>query len=87
MARNYGYSMPWYISLSIWLLGMVVIWAIALIPEMVMYFLYHLVQPESDLTRVLTLMAFWLGGGGLCVLLGFLGIAASFAWTAIVVEG
>ena len=85
MAR-YGYSMPAWLKFLIWILGLVVIWAFAMIPEAVMYGLYHLVQPESDVTRVLTLCAFWIGGGGFCVILAIVGFIATCAWTASVVE-
>ena len=53
--------------------------AFALIPETAMWFAWHLIQPESELAKILILGIFWFGGAGLCVLFGFLGF---FIWAA-----
>jgi len=50
---------------------------LALLPEGVMYAIYHVIQPQTDLTRVLLLVAFWFGGAAFC--LGF-GALALFIW-------
>lgn len=57
--------------------------ALGLIPEVVMYTVYSLISPESELTRVLVLLAFWLTGFGVCV--GF-AILAFMLWTLMITE-
>lgn len=47
--------------------------AFAVLPETAMYFLWHLIHPESELARILVLGIFWFGGAGLCILFGFMG--------------
>jgi len=46
---------------------------IALIPEMVMYLTYEMIQPTTDIARVLLLGLFWFGGGSLCLLFASFG--------------
>lgn len=46
---------------------------IALIPEIVMYLTYEMIQPTTDTARVLLLGLFWFGGGSLCLLFAFFG--------------
>lgn len=44
----------------------------ALIPEMVMYGTYSLIEPTSTLEKLATIALFWFGGGGLCFLFAIL---------------
>lgn len=41
--------------------------ALGLIPEAIMYGVYSLINPTTELVRILVLCAFWFGGAGLCV--------------------
>jgi hypothetical protein len=60
------------------LLGVVVVTflcaILALWPEFAMYIAWHLINPESELTRILLVCAFWFGGASLCVGFGALGL-------------
>lgn len=44
---------------------------IAVLPEAGLYFLWKLVNPQTDLARVLLGLGFLFGGGGICILFGF----------------
>lgn len=57
--------------------------AISLLPEVAMYFTYWLINPSTELGRVLVLTVFWFGGLSVCVFFGFLGFAL---WISIVSE-
>lgn len=46
---------------------------ISITPEVGMYYSWGLISPQSELTRVLLIIAFWFGGAGLCVGFGALG--------------
>ncbi len=46
-----------------------------LLPEIVMYFTWGLIDPVTVLERILTVGLFWVVGGGLCIL---------FAWLALI---
>lgn len=45
-----------------------------LIPEMGMYFIWHLLNPQTDLYRLGLIAIFVFGGGGLSFLFAILGI-------------
>jgi hypothetical protein len=53
----------------------------ALIPETIMYFTWHLVQPENPIQRLAMVALFFVGGGGLCVFFGILAVAL---WAAVI---
>jgi hypothetical protein len=53
----------------------VLIGAFALLPEIAMYFTWHLVNPTSELSRIALGGLFWFGGAGLCLVFGFIGLA------------
>jgi hypothetical protein len=69
-----------------WFFGIFVSVVFAFIPEIAMYFIYNLIAPQSDLTRILLLVAFWFGGIGLCVLFGALGVLLAMAVTTAAFE-
>lgn len=69
-----------------WICGSLLAAVVAICPEVVMYFAYHLIAPQSDLARCLILGVFWLAGSGLCVATAFLGIYIFGAVTALVLE-
>lgn len=82
--RNYG--TPKWVTFLIWMIGTIVVGMLMLVPEAVMYFLYHLIEPASSLERILVFGLFWFGGGGICVLFFFLGVLGFCAWTAAVLD-
>lgn len=58
-----------------WLLFTIAAATIAVLPEVAMYFVYGLINPQSELSRVLVLIVFWFGGVSACIgfaLFGFL---------------
>lgn len=52
---------------------------IALLPEIIMYFVWHLIQPENQTQKIALIAVFIFGGGGLSVLAGVLGFGAWIA--------
>lgn len=54
---------------------------LAVCPELAMYWSWNLIQPESELTRILLIIAFWFGGAGFCV--GF-GALCFYLWLIMV---
>lgn len=60
-------------------LGLVVITLICMViafwPEVALYFIYGLIHPTTEVTRIITLFAFWFGGSGLCIGFGFIGLS------------
>jgi hypothetical protein len=60
-----------YIILVLWFTFCL---GLSLIPETIMYLVYHAIHPASELTRVIVLCAFWLVGSGVCVGFAALGI-------------
>lgn len=69
-----------------WFIGTLVSIFIAIIPEMAMYFTYQLISPESEGARIVTLIAFWAIGSGMCVFFAFLGFFIFTAITAAVLD-
>lgn len=45
------------------------------LPEIVMYFTWHLIQPDSTIAKILLMGLFWVAGAGLCVFFGFIAIS------------
>lgn len=58
---------------------------ISLLPEIAMYFLWQLVNPQDELMRVALVALFFFAGGGMCILFGFLGFAAWISITAALI--
>jgi hypothetical protein len=56
---------------------------IALIPEIIMYNVWHLIEPTTTIEKILVMALFWMGGGGLCILFAVLGIGL---WGAMMKE-
>jgi hypothetical protein len=59
-----------------WLVGIVMTLICilgALIPEIVMYFTWNLVHPESEVAKIVLIALFWVAGGGMSVFFAFLG--------------
>lgn len=67
--------------------GIVVAAAVTLIPETAMYFIYHLIAPQSDLTRGITLAAFWVCGSAVCVGFATLGFCLFVCVTKACLDG
>jgi len=44
----------------------------ALIPEILMYFIYGIIDPSSTIEKILVFGLFWFGGFGLCILFAFI---------------
>lgn len=74
------------IKLLFWILGSAIIIPATFIPEAVMYFLYQLIAPQSDLARVLVLLVFWVTGFGVSVAFLLLGIFAFCSLTVTCLE-
>lgn len=64
------------------MLGLSLCVGIAIIPETIMYLVYHAIQPGSDIARVILLAAFWIVGSGVCV--GFAALGIYLALTIVV---
>lgn len=69
-----------------WIVGCLIALAVAVIPEVAMYFLYGLINPQSEVTRVITLLAFFVFGGSACVGFGAIGIAIFASVTGAVLK-
>lgn len=55
----------------------------ALIPEMVMWKLYHVIHPVEFWEKFATMVVFWFGGGSLCVLAA---VISAVVWGVLVKE-
>lgn len=66
----------------LYILASVLCGLIAILPEIAMYFLWNLVQPQDEIVRVALVALFFICGGGMCILFGFLGVAAWVSMTA-----
>lgn len=55
------------VKVLFWITGFCATLAIAVIPETIMYFIYHSIQPQTELGKIIMFLAFWLGGAGACV--------------------
>jgi hypothetical protein len=64
----------------------ILITLIASIPEWVMFWAYHIIKPETDVTRVLTLAVFWICGGSLAIFFGFGGFMVWVAFMQALLE-
>lgn len=53
----------------------------ALIPETIMYFTWHLVQPETTIQRLVMVGLFFFGGGGMCVAFAVMALAL---WASVI---
>jgi hypothetical protein len=73
--------MQTFIKWIVAIVGSIFILAVSLIPESVMYFVWGLVNPASEVGKIALAIGFWIGGGGLCFLFGFLGLSL---WVAFI---
>lgn len=59
----------------IWLIFSLLCVVFALLPEITMYFIWHLINPSTDVMRVVVIAIFIFGGGSACVLFTFISLA------------
>lgn len=68
------------VKFLMWLLVSAILLVGTLVPELVMYFLWGLVHPTTEVGRFAMAALFLIGGGGFCILFGLLGFAA---WVSV----
>lgn len=69
-----------------WVLGSLLALVVGLMPEVALYFLYGVINPQTELTRVITVLSFLFLGGGACFGFGILGLALFAGVTKAVLE-
>lgn len=69
-----------------WTVGSILSLAIASIPEVVLYFLYGIINPQTEMARVITILSFVFLGGGICIGFGVLGVMCFVAVTKAVLD-
>lgn len=73
-------------KLIFWILGSLLALFITVLPELVMYFTYSLINPTSEAAKIVILLGFWTVGGGLCVFTAFLGFVTFLSVTKVATE-
>lgn len=74
------------IRVLLFLLGSMLCLGIAVLPELAMWMLYGIIHPETEVARLIVLIAFWLGGSGVCIGFAMLAFALECAVLQAVLE-
>lgn len=79
--RNIRFPTGDWLKIFFAFLFTILLTAFALIPEIVMVFVWHLISPHTPVQKMFLIAIFFFGGGSLCVGFAFL---ALFLWSVVV---
>ena len=75
-----------FVKIAFFILGTLFCIIVGLWPEAAMYFVYNLIAPTTEMSRILVLALFWLGGAGVCLAFGVLSVVMWMGLIATCIE-